>query len=86
MTNTKIEFYWMIPKQPKFIEIANDVTEFFGLVRKLSNHGYSRDIIKTMVANAFWYDQVKNDLSKDIEIWVLSRVNRLIELNPHLGD
>lgn len=63
-------------------EIIKDVTEFFGLIRKLSNHGYSQNIIETMVANAFWYDRVKNNLSNEINIWSKSRIDSIMRLNP----
>ena len=69
-----------------FIDMKNDLTEFFGLIRKLANHGWSEGEIKAMVGGAFWYFKVKNDLSKDINIWFESRKKRIIELNPHLEE
>jgi hypothetical protein len=83
---SKIEYSWQIPDNPIFTEIAKDLTDFFGLIRKLSQHGFTEDDMKTMVFSAFYYDKVKNDLSKEINIFLISRVNRIIELNPHLGE
>lgn len=82
----KLVFSWNIPKRKRFLEMEKDLTQFFGLIRKLSKHGWSKSQIKAMIGNAFWYDNVKNNLSKDIEIWLLGRINRIIELNPHLGE
>lgn len=81
----EIKFSWQIPKKPIFTEIANDLTGFFSLIKKLSQHGFTETQMKTMVYSAFWYDRVKNNLSKEIDIFLISAVNRIIKLNPHLG-
>lgn len=64
--------------------LKKDLTEFHGLIRKLSQHGFGQSQIKAMVGNAFWYDNVKNNLSKEIQIWFEGRRDRIIELNSHL--
>ena len=81
----KIEYSWQIPDNPLFTEIAKDLTDFFGLIRKLSQHGFTETNMETMVFSAFYYDKVKNDLSNDINMFLISRVNRIIELNPQSG-
>jgi len=63
------------------VEMSQDLTKFFGLIRKLSQHGWSKSQIQAMVGNAFWYDNVKNDLSNDIRIWLKGRIDRIKELN-----
>ena len=68
------------------IEIKNDLTQFHGLVRKLSQHGFSESQIKAIVANCFWYDVMKNDLANVIDVWHKGRVESILKLNPHLNE
>ncbi len=83
---TESIYSWNIPKRKLFVDMEKDLTDFHGLIRKLSNYGWGRAQIQAMVGNAFWYDNVKNNLSDEINIWLLGRIRRIVEFNPHLGE
>ena len=66
------------------IEIMKDLTEFHGLIRKLNDHGFSKDKIISMVGNAFWYDRARNNMTDNISIWHKTRIEEILKSNPHL--
>jgi len=68
------------------IEIKNDLTQFHGLVVKLSKHGFSISQIKAIVGNCYHYDVVKNNLANEINIWHKGRIESILRLNPHLNE